>query len=202
MFKKFKKNEAKSNGVIIAPIEPAKENDESEEWIWVEGYKGTEADMSCRGFRYELGKQFDIPEGEEIEECTNGFHLCLFLHDVYDYYSIGGGRRYFKVKALVRKADYERYGTCPELRTSVGCHIVPHRIDKIVAKSIEFVRELSIEEVLSAVPFDFTGWTDEWKELAMRTSIDVAKSIEFVRELSIEEVLSAVPSDFTGWTDE
>ena len=48
-----------------------------EEWIWVEGYKGTDADMRCRGYQYEFDKQFDIPENEEVEMCKKGFHLCL-----------------------------------------------------------------------------------------------------------------------------
>lgn len=49
--------------LTIPEPEPAPEMPE-EKWIWVDGYKGTDKDMKCRGYQYEFGKQFDIPEGE------------------------------------------------------------------------------------------------------------------------------------------
>lgn len=49
-----------------------------EEWIWVVGYKGTYADMTAKNdFKYELGKQYDMPEDSKIEACESGFHLCM-----------------------------------------------------------------------------------------------------------------------------
>ena len=35
------------------PIEPLSVTIENE-WVWVEGYKGTDKDMCCRGYQYEL----------------------------------------------------------------------------------------------------------------------------------------------------
>lgn len=90
------------------------EKTESEEWIWVDGYKGTKSDMTCNGYQYELGKRYVMPPDEDIVECASGFHLCLILNDVFDYYSIHNNNRFFKVKALVRKSDYEEYGKYPE----------------------------------------------------------------------------------------
>ena len=50
------------------------ETKETEEWVWVEGYKGTDKNMKAYGnFQYELGKQYDY-EGE-IQICANGFHF-------------------------------------------------------------------------------------------------------------------------------
>lgn len=66
-----------------------------EEWIWVESYKGTDKDMKCRDYQYELGVQYDMPEGQTIKECESGFHLCLSLKDVYGYYDISDGHRFF-----------------------------------------------------------------------------------------------------------
>lgn len=124
--------------------EPEPETKE-EEWIWVEGYKGTDKDMRCRGYQYELGKRFDMAEDVEIEECTSGFHLCRDLKDVFSYYEVIDGNRYFKVKALVRKADFELYG-----KRHNGYVFLSRRIDKLVAKSIEFVSELTVDEICEA----------------------------------------------------
>ena len=48
-------------------------------------YKAFYSDMICRGFKYEEGKTYEI-EGE-LELCKRGFHACLNLLDVFNYYS-------------------------------------------------------------------------------------------------------------------
>lgn len=142
-----------------------------EEWIWVEGYKGTDKDMKCRGYQYELGKRFDISYDAEIEECVRGFHLCLHLKDVYDHYSIGKGHRFFKVKALVRKSDYDNYGMVVNVLWGFDTR------NKLAAKSIEFISECSVDEIFESAPGGIYGsktygeWTLEEKKLAIDTSL-------------------------------
>lgn len=138
-----------------------------DEWIWVEGYKGTDRDMKCRDFQFELGKQFDIPEGEEVEMCKNGFHMCLKLGDVYNYYKVGNSNRFFKVRALVRESDCEQYGCCDGFYS--------HHINKLVAKSIVFVEELTIDEILE--PFMVVkDFSDKYKKLALTVGVDEANT--------------------------
>ena len=48
-------------------------------------YKSFYADLTCRDFHYEEGKTYEI-EGE-LELCKHGFHACLNLLDVFNYYS-------------------------------------------------------------------------------------------------------------------
>ena len=104
----------------------------NEEWIWVKGYKATDKDMRCRDYQFEMHKRFDISDDKEIELQKHGFHLCSDLHDVYKHYGIGNGNRFFRVKALVRKSDYEKSS------------------DKLVAKSIVFVWELRTKAIIKA----------------------------------------------------
>lgn len=137
---------------------------EAEEWIWVDGYKGTNSDMTCNGYQYELGKRHDMPEDAVIEECRSGFHLCLTLDDVFDYYSIGNGNRFFKVKALVRKSDLKKYGT-DLYDMFYGCV----RENKLVSKSIEFISELTVDEILSG--YDTEKWTDEDKQNVLNDGV-------------------------------
>lgn len=143
---------------------------ESEEWIWVDGYKGTDKDMCCQGYQYGLGKvhTMNCPD-EEIRECYNGFHLCKNLSDVFRYYSIGDGNRYFKVQALVRKADYDIYGKY----TGWG-----YRCDKLVAKSIIFTEEVDqnmLIEYLEVKDDMFKILPLEYKKEALKTSIGAAR---------------------------
>ena len=48
-------------------------------------YKAFNADMTCRVFQYEEGKTYEI-EGEP-KLCEYGFHACLNLLDVFNYYN-------------------------------------------------------------------------------------------------------------------
>ena len=47
-------------------------------------YKAFRGDMTCRSFKFEEGKTYEI-EGEPIL-CEQGFHACLMLTDVFNYY--------------------------------------------------------------------------------------------------------------------
>lgn len=154
-----------------------------EEWIWVEGYKGTDANMACRGYQYEFGKVHYMPTDAEIKDCESGFHLCAKLADVFRYYEVGEGRRYFKVKALVKKKDYEEYGHECIYRGWMNL-AMPGTRDKLVASAIEFISELDAHEVLTARGTDTCGWTDEDKKLAMSDGIKSAANNVKVRELT------------------
>ena len=153
LFAKIFKNDAPQETAIEI------EKTESEEWIWVEGYKGTKSDMTCNDYQYELGKRHDMPPDEDIIECSSGFHLCLKLDHVFNYYSIDNNNRFFKVKALVRKNDYEKYGRYEDDGW------FSRRKNKLVSKSIEFVSECTVDEILSGYVTE--EWTDEDKQRAL-----------------------------------
>ena len=47
-------------------------------------YKGFNKDMTCRGFQYEEGKEY---EENEAVACEKGFHACEYPLDCFSYYS-------------------------------------------------------------------------------------------------------------------
>lgn len=150
-----------------------------EEWVWIEGYKGTNANMMCRDQQYEMNKIFVMPEDATIKECVSGFHLCYKLNDVYRYYDVRYNNRFFKVRALVRKKDAdsmaERYG---DAKSSNPFHIYSMYFydSKLVAKSIEFIEELTVDEILNASVGNLaTEWTDEDKQDALKHGVDHVK---------------------------
>ena len=168
IFKKIIK-EAKE---IDKTIESFKEIPEpEEEWIWVDGYKGTDRDMCCQGYQYELGKQYDMPEYTKIIECKSGFHLCLNLGDVLEYYNIGEGNRFFKVRALVRKSDKDNYGKALYIDCD-GFNIFKGYKDKIVAKSIIFESELTIDEILKDTELEDADY--KYKQMAIDGGVHYA----------------------------
>ena len=61
----------------------------------IHSYKGLDKDLKCRGFAYEIGK--DYKQDGNIKCCYNGFHACEFPLDVFNYYAPGGNSRYCTV---------------------------------------------------------------------------------------------------------
>ena len=46
-------------------------------------YKGFDKNLACRGFKYEVGKEYAT---ETAEICKSGFHACENPFDVFNYY--------------------------------------------------------------------------------------------------------------------
>lgn len=50
----------------------------------IKGFKGFDKDLKCRGFQYEVGKEYE--QKGKIVCCDNGFHFCEDPFDALDYY--------------------------------------------------------------------------------------------------------------------
>lgn len=151
----FNKKDKQLLDVPPFPSAPAPSVDlpEEEEWVWVDGYKGTDKNMQCKNnFQYELGKAYTC-EGD-IVECKNGFHLCANLRDTFYYYDIADNpsNRYFKVKALVRPKDVESYGKVSLFNVALDMRT------KLVARQIILTEEVSEKELFNAT----TGLYDQF----------------------------------------
>ena len=96
--------------------------------IEVIAYKGMKSDMSCRDFKYELGKTYKT---DKAELCECGFHACLNPRDVLDYYYQSIKSRYFKVKLSGEIAKCGIWDT------------------KVAATEITILEEISIKGLLN-----------------------------------------------------
>ena len=97
-------------------------------------YKGTDKDMKCRGFQFDLGKEY---VEEEAELCNKGFHGCEYPLDVFAYYNPADSR-FFEADldgvTDEAKGDSKRAGTKIKLRAEIG-------IAGIVKAAVEYIKE-------------------------------------------------------------
>ena len=52
----------------------------------IKSYKGFDSSLSCRGFQYEVGKEYEM--NGYIECCERGFHACESPLEVFDHYDM------------------------------------------------------------------------------------------------------------------
>ena len=95
--------------------------------IEVIAYKGMKTDMSCRDFKYEVGKTYKT---DKVELCECGFHACLNPIDVLEYYPKYYSSRYFKVLLSGKIAK------CDSVNT------------KVAATEITILEEINIKEAI------------------------------------------------------
>ena len=98
-------------------------------------YKGTDKDMKCRGFQFELGKEY---VEEEAKLCDKGFHGCEYPLDVFAHYAPADSRFFVAdldgVTDEEEEGDSKRAGTKIKLRAEIG-------IAGIVKAAVEYIKE-------------------------------------------------------------
>ena len=97
-----------------------------QEWIWVDAYKGTDANMVCKGKQYRMNVE-DNYNGK-VALGSKGYHVCTDLKHVFKDYDYNFTNRFFKVKALVKAKDFQFRNPNNTV---------------LVAKAIKFVEEIT-----------------------------------------------------------
>ena len=102
----------------------------------VEGYKITNSDYSCRGFKYELNHTYSTKE--DPAPCRKGFHFCGKLTNCFYYYS--PERDLFNIYDL---DDFKFL--------KVKSNGITYKIgDKYCTNNITIIEECTTEEILRA----------------------------------------------------
>ena len=106
-------------------------------------YKGFDSSLRCRGFQYEVGKDYE-QEGN-IKCCENGFHACEFPLEVFNYYAPGRNNRYCTVTQSgemdKREGDSKVASSKIHIETEIG-------LDGIIKAGVKFI-------------FDKVNWKDK-----------------------------------------
>ena len=99
----------------------------------IKSYKGFNKDMTCRGFKYEEGKEY---ETENAVACNKGFHACPYPLDVFDYYPPGDSV-YHEVEQSGEMDDSEE-GKVASTKIKIGARL---DIEGIVKAAITYIKE-------------------------------------------------------------
>ena len=93
----------------------------------ITSYKGFDKNMQCRGFQYEVGKEYEM-DGE-IKCCNRGFHACKSPMEVWDYYDMLNSRY----------AEVEQSGKIDEVENST----------KVCSSRIKIKAELKLADIIN-----------------------------------------------------
>ena len=97
-------------------------------------FKGFDKDLKCRGFQYEIGKEYTE---DKADICNYGFHACEFPMDVFNYYPPSDSR-YCEVdlEANDQKSsdDSKRVGKKISVKAEIG-------IAGIIKAGVEYIKE-------------------------------------------------------------
>ena len=93
----------------------------------ITSYKGFDKNMQCRGFQYEVGKEYEM-DGE-IKCCNRGFHACKSPIEVWGYYDMLNSRY----------AEVEQSGKIEEEENST----------KVCSSRIKIKAELQLADIIN-----------------------------------------------------
>lgn len=102
-------------------------------------YKGFDKDLKCRGFQYEIGKEY---EEEKASACNCGFHACEMPIEVLGYYEPGKQSRYCEVEQSGYLSRHSADTKVASTKIKIGAEI---GIPGIVKAQVEYVKERAIE---------------------------------------------------------
>ena len=105
----------------------------------IKAYKAFDKDLSYRGFKYEVGKEYE--ETGYIKACEKGFHACPYPLDVFGYYAPAGSR-FCEVEQSGKIDDSESDKVCSS-KIRIGAEL---DIRGLVKAAVSFVKERCTNE--------------------------------------------------------
>ena len=105
----------------------------------IKAYKAFDKDLSCRGFKYKVGKEYE--ETGDIKACEKGFHACPYPLDVFGYYAPVGSR-FCEVEQSGKIDDSESDKVCSS-KIRIGAEL---DIRGLVKAAVSYVKERCTNE--------------------------------------------------------
>ena len=105
----------------------------------IKTYKGFDKDLKCRGFQYEVGKEY---EENKSSACECGFHACEMPIEVLKYYEPGKQSRYCEVEQDGDLSRHDEDSKVASTKIKIAAEI---GIPGIVKAQVEYVKERAKE---------------------------------------------------------
>lgn len=159
----FKKNKDEGHLRLIKNTEEVVCEDDKE-WIWVDGYKGMSADMTCKNnFQYKIGSTYEIIDSECVSYGRCGFHFCKTIDNVVwnTNYDNPLEYRFFKVKGLINKTQKD--------------------MNAYVAKKIHILEEISDEEYFNIMKFEWINNIEDFVRYKGKPTLEIADMVKKMR---------------------
>ena len=96
----------------------------------MKGYKGFDKDLTCKGFKYEVGKIYEMKK--ELIICKRGFHFCNSLQDVLNHYPLHKNNSFCEIEAYSHTVSDIFY-------------------KKKATNKIKILRKLDLDEILDII---------------------------------------------------
>ena len=127
----------------------------------IRGFKGFDKDLKCRGFKYEVGKTYDLKG--EVECCKRGFHFCENPFDVLRYYSPSDSR-YCEVEGY---GNADKANDDSKVATS-HIHISAEMgLNGLIKAGVEFILDkVNFKDTKSTNTGDYSVATNKGKQSA------------------------------------
>lgn len=151
----------------------------------IKGFKGTDSNMSCKGFNYTLGETY-VMNKDNIIECAIGFHFCPRIEDVFQFY-YDKDSRFFEVEATdyLDYTDKDNKIVCAQI--TLTKEIFPYDV------SFPNHRELMMS-MCKLTPYNLNWIPEQTKtpDFILELIKEVPLAIEYVKSPTQEMMMEAV----------
>ena len=140
----------------------------------IKAYKGFNKDMTCRGFQYEVGKEYE--HNDEVEACASGFHACENPIDCLRYYSPNNSV-FHEVELSGKTATHDDDSKIAASHIKIGAQIDIPRICRVAFEYVKSrcTNECNAEPGKPATAGDSGAATSRGKSSSGENGLSVAR---------------------------
>ena len=112
----------------------------------ITAYKGFDENLSCRGFQYEVGNEYEI--GGKIECCHHGFHACESPLEVLDHYFLLGNAKMARFCEVEQSGTLDRESKTTKVASSKIKIKAELKFADLIKLGIEWIKEKTNPEII------------------------------------------------------
>ena len=140
-------------------------------------YKGFDKDLKCRGFQYEVNKEY-VHDGK-VEACESGFHACENPFDVFDFYAPNEFHRFCEVEGSGKEDKWDGKSSFEKIKI-----VIETGLGGLISAGVKFC-------------LDRVRWTDETSATGFKSGASATGNYSGASVTGNHSVAS-VTGDYSG----